>query len=642
MPPLADILLLVSPLLGAALLACLALAAGGAFAARLVGHRTALADGPRPRTPAAGDRLERLALALALGLGLLGQALFLAALAGRFDGGALAAILVLTLVLGRRALQQARRDAAAVLARAGWHRLALGALAAAAVVGPAWLALYPPVAWDDAIYHLPLARSLVEHGRYVFVETLRVPVFPLLAETLFAPALLLGRDSTAHGVALVATFGTALLLLAWARARCGAPARSVAALAWMLAPAVIWIGQPIVVFYSGSAYVEPLLALFATAAALAVERWRSSREPRWLLAAGVFAGWAAATKYLGLYLVAALGLTILWEAARGTRLSAALRFAGAVTLAAGPWYALVWVLAGNPIFPFLPQLFGASEWSGITAVAGSGVSADWQRGALDLVRLGWDLVVARARTNAQPPASPWVIASLPLLLFVGGRQRWTRPWVAMIAGFAFAYLALPRDARYFMFLSPLLTLLLVIALRDLVDAATAWWGAGARWRTRAAVALVVLGVATGPAYALWRVSLLGPPPLSATAIDDHLARRLPLYRALLFRRAQGLDHAPLYALHGERLHAFGGAALLGDWSGPYRYELVLPLLDRPPELARELRQLGAGQLLLPRALLSPEVIAGIAASPPFRQLYADDEGVLLALAPPAGASGAGE
>ena len=628
MSALIDILLLTSPLFFAVLLAALALAAGSALAARLTAGRAA---GEGRLADPASDAPLQLALGVTLGLGVLGQALFLFGLGGRFGAGALVVLVALALVCGRSGLRAARRALTAMLARTRPRQRALGLFVAVALAGPAWLALYPPVAWDDTVYHLPLARSLVEQGRYVFVENLRTPVFPLLGETLFAPALLLGRASTAHGVSLLATAVTALLLVVWGRERCAGALDAKAAWIWALAPAAIWIGQPIVVFYAGSTFIEPLLTLFATAAAVAFERWRRERSAVWLLAAGAFAGWAAATKYLGLYLAAALALAAGWEAGRGARLRAMAIFTGAAALAGGPWYALIWALSGNPLFPFLAPLFGASEWSGITDVVGSGVSFDWMRGGRDLVRLGWDMVVDRARTNQQPPASPLVLVALPLLLYVAWRQRWTRLWVALLAGYAVAFLALPRDARYFMSFSPLLTILLVTALRDLVERAAARSPSGPRRVAAAAIVLLVAGVATGPAYALWRTRLLGPPPVAAAAIDAHLARRLPLYRAMLFRRAHGLERVPLYALHGERLHDFGGAALLGDWSGPQRYGLVLPLLERPEALAGKLRELGAGELLLPRALVPAAVVEAIAGSAEFRELYRDEEGVLLAL-----------
>ncbi|MEO7794260.1 MAG: phospholipid carrier-dependent glycosyltransferase, partial [Thermoanaerobaculia bacterium] len=257
----------------------------------------------------------RLAFAVPLGLGLIAQAFFLVGIAGEFGAGAIGVVALLALIAGVRHRAAAGADVAAVLA-GGWVRRPLfWGLAAGALAGPAWLALYPPVSWDDTIYHLPLARSLVEHGRYLFVGNLRLPVFPLLGETLFAPALLCGRASTAHGVSLVATGATAILLLAWGAGRFADFRRQNGSLRWALAPAAIWIGQPIVVFYAGSSFIEPLLTLFATASILAFERWRDeSKEPgepsdrggrrwAWLLAAGAFAGWAAATKYLGLYLV---------------------------------------------------------------------------------------------------------------------------------------------------------------------------------------------------------------------------------------------------------------------------------------------------------------------------------------------------
>ncbi len=611
-----DIALLLSPLLWAALLGVLALASGGYCASRLA----ASAHEPGLWT----------ALALPLGLGFLAQALLLCGLCGQFGAASMALVAGSALFFGRRWLAVAWREISTPRGRGG--RWVLAGVAAAA---PAWLALYPPVTWDDTIYHLPLARSLLEHGRYLFVDNLRSPVFPMAAETLFAPALLVGRASTAHGVSLLATLATASLLLVWARDRFAGADRSTASVAWVVAPAAIWLGQPIVVFYAGSSFVDPVLALFSTAACVVFERWRRAPASAWLLAAGGFAGWAAATKYLGLYVVAALMLAIGWEAARGTKLRAMAFFGAAAAVAAGPWYAVVWGLSGSPLFPYFSTLFEAGEWSGAAAVARVGFPSTWQQGGLDLLRLSWDLVGDRSRIGFQPPSSPLFVLALPLLLYLGWRRRWARIWIAILGGFLLAFLALPRDARYFMLLSPMLSILLVEACHDLAGRADGTWPAGpARALARSTgIALVVVGLATAPAYSLWRLRITGPPPVSATAIDDFLARRLPLYRALLFRRENGFERVPLYALHGERLHDFGGSALLGDWIGPYRFTRVLPLLDRPELLTRELSAFGAEQLLLPRRLVAAKLVEGIAASPRFRELYRDEEGVLFALVP---------
>ena len=46
------------------------------------------------------------------------------------------------------------------------------------------LALYPPTAFDETLYHLPFAREFVRTGGVPFLPDLRFPVFPQLAEIL--------------------------------------------------------------------------------------------------------------------------------------------------------------------------------------------------------------------------------------------------------------------------------------------------------------------------------------------------------------------------------------------------------------------------------------------------------------------------
>src|SRR5262249_39287377 len=134
---------------------------------------------------------------------------------------------------------------------------------------------------------------------------LRVPVFPQLGELLFAETMLLADDVSTHLVELLSTLTAALLLAGWAR-RSASPAAG-----WLAAGS--WLGSPIVVHRAATGYVEPGLALFATAALYAQERWRQTGSRGWLVLAGVFAGSAGGVKYLGLaaaaivFLLVALG-----------------------------------------------------------------------------------------------------------------------------------------------------------------------------------------------------------------------------------------------------------------------------------------------------------------------------------------------
>ena len=47
-----------------------------------------------------------------------------------------------------------------------------------------WLTLYPPHAFDETVYHLPMAASLGDHGEVRWLDNLRVPVFPQTAEAI--------------------------------------------------------------------------------------------------------------------------------------------------------------------------------------------------------------------------------------------------------------------------------------------------------------------------------------------------------------------------------------------------------------------------------------------------------------------------
>jgi hypothetical protein len=188
--------------------------------------------------------------------------------------------------------------------------------------------------------------------------------------------------------------------------------------------------------------------------------------------------------------------------------------------------------------------------------------------------------------------------------------------------------ALPRDSRYLMWLSPALCLLFALALDDLARRAAPQATA---WTRRAAIALTVGALLGGPLYAAYRWRLVGPPPASASAVEEFLERRLPLYRSLLALREQPDGDANVYAFRGERLHYFAGSRLLGDVSGPHRYDLILPLLDRPRSLAQRLRGFGAHWLLLPLDGIAPSSVEGLRASPDFKLVYQDREAMVFAI-----------
>jgi hypothetical protein len=104
----------------------------------------------------------------------------------------------------------------------------------------------------------------------------------------------------------------------------------------------------------GIFFHDDLLVAFFTVAAVFVAL--RARAPEAWFIVGVLAGGAVATKHLG---VVALGFVfIVWWARKGSwKRFSAMALGSAIAL---PWYIWSWVRLGNPVFPFLPQLFGTS------------------------------------------------------------------------------------------------------------------------------------------------------------------------------------------------------------------------------------------------------------------------------------------
>ncbi|HEX5760206.1 MAG TPA: glycosyltransferase family 39 protein [Thermoanaerobaculia bacterium] len=542
------------------------------------------------------------ALAVAVGLAALAQALLLLGFAGRLAIGPVAALGAAVHALGLGVWREVARRLLEMWRTGGGRRLGLAAALAALAVAPFFVAaLYPPTAFDETLYHLPYARAFARTGSLPFLPELRFPVFPQLGELLFAAMLLLAGDVSAHLVELTAVLATAALLQAWGR-RAASPAAG-----WIAAAA--FLGHPIAAFLAGSAYVEPGLALFGCAAVFAAERWRETGQGRWVAAAGFLAGAAAGTKYLGLFFVAAVGVEVLLAGLRRRTFAPAALFALVACLALAPTYGRIVQHTGNPLFPFFPQVFGSSPWDADQFLG--------ERGGARLATaatLLWDVVFRRDAVGGLPPYSPVLPLAVPLLLWAAAALPPVRRWLLYVAAFL---LLVPTHAHYLFAVLPLFALSLGVACDHLLRRTGA-----APLRRHAPAAACVLLLLPGWAYAAWRVARLGAPPRDGAQREAYLARQLPAYRAVAVLNRLGGESATAYAVHAENMVYLAEGRLLGDWNGPASFARVLRAAGDPEALRRALRRLGATYLLVARGGgFDPATVPGFERR--FVRLYAD-------------------
>lgn len=526
---------------------------------------TVLAAAAGAGTLATGSRYG-LALRSALGLALWAHALFLLAIIGQLRISPILALFVAAIAGGALRVMRASWAAPPFAGggAGGRGRIAGGALFAALFL----LALHPPLAFDETLYHLPFVQALARSGALRFLADMRLPVFPQLQELLCVPLFLLAGDVATHLVPLAEVLIATALLLEWGRRyepRAGALA------------AALLLGSPIVLQAATIGYVDAALMLFVTAGFYCLDRARSEGDGFFALS-GLFFGTACGVKYLGGYFAAA-ALVLAAILARGRRRAAA-TFAVCCLAAALPTTLWLTVTTGNPLFPFLPRLFGWTAWSMTLPPVAP------ETRLLRALRLLWDVTFARERVNFQPPVTPLLAAAVVLLLAAALRDARARCVVFVCAGYLVVFSFLPQDSRY------LLPLLPLVSIAAAVEAAAR--------RPKLAGWLAGLAIAPGVLYAAYRLALVGLPPATAAAREAMLAARIPEYSALV-RAKEGR----IYVCGGEQLKYYAPGQLLGDVTSPYSYERVLAGADGTAAIAKRLSRIDARYFLVAKRVCAP-------------------------------------
>jgi hypothetical protein len=468
-------------------------------------------------TLATGTRFS-LALRSALGLALWAHALFFLALLGQLRIIPILILLVLSLLGLTRGIP--RPSPFCLLLSAFCLLLFLVALA-------------PPLAFDETLYHLPIVRALATSGQLRVLPDVRFAVFPQLHELLCVPMYLLVSDVATHLVSLAELLITAALVFDWGR-RNGALA------------AALLLGSPIVLHLATIAYVDVALMLFVTAGFYCLDRqradggWRMA-DGRWQIAgasairhppsaiysvlSGVFLGTACSVKYLGGYFAVAALLIYLFRDRKRV-----LAFAASCAAAALPTTLWLAITTGDPLYPFL-------------------TTREWFTPSVAPTRLLWDVTFARERINYQPPMTSLLIVMIVIIMVAAIRDVRARIVLMICAGYVAVFAFLPQDSRYLLPLLPLICIAAAMAI-------------GERWRW-----LPWLAAAPGVAYAVYRLTVVGLPPVDREA---WLRKRVPAYAAVM--RA-GNDR--IYACGGEQLKYYARGEFLGDPLGPNSYARIV-------------------------------------------------------------------
>lgn len=217
--------------------------------------------------------------------------------------------------------------------------------------------LAPPTYYDSLVYHLALPAKYLMQDAIEFVPFNHYSHFPQNLELVFGWFLGVSDDVSAQlFCALIAALTGAAV---W---HFGRAYLNISGFRWDV---LLFISAPCVVLLSSETYVDIGLAFWTTLSVVAGLTGIQRSDRRWLLLAGLMGGYATGIKYTGILTPTILSLQVaFWPRERGWRQRTADVLVLGVSAAAVflPWMLKnAWMTGGNPVFPFLPNIFPAQN-----------------------------------------------------------------------------------------------------------------------------------------------------------------------------------------------------------------------------------------------------------------------------------------
>jgi len=465
-----------------------------------------------------------------------------------------------------------------------WLSRGLLAAAGVACLGALLSALAPPTAGDALAYHLELPKRFLLDHRLAFLPLHDNSTYPLLGEMWFLWGLALDGGVAAQLVHWALGLLLALGAVVLATPIIGRP--------WA------WLAGALVVLTPGinNEMTAPMndVALAAMTTLAVAAWWRAAVNDegrRWYLLAGLAGGAALGVKYLAVIFGLAWAGVWLWlivrEPRRRTTLLEGAAIVAVVAMSVGgPWYLRAAWHRGNPVYPFLSEVFAADAGEAPFETLPES-KAPVGRNPMRLAALPWQTTMHPEHFGGRShQLGVLLMAAVPGLLFCR-RLRGLGVLLMVAAGYAVLWALLRQNVR---FLFPIVPLLALAAAWVAIEARR--FPAAPRWITAGAFGLVLVALTVVPLDRARRHLAVA---LGLESREDYLLRCEPSYRAAMI--ANGLM-TPADHLLTEDYRAFYFQGRVTR-ECIYRRETGYDKrLASPAELVGQLRRDGFTHLLL--------------------------------------------
>lgn len=396
-------------------------------------------------------RTARVGIFGAVGLGVLGLFIFLmSAVPFMFPNGAFA----VWALFGIFGLWKLRADLGVRFPSSSVERVLLIVFAVLLLLRlPAALSPSDSTDWDSISHQMAMAKIWLEHGRVDYIPFMHQSNIPATVNMLYCFGLQFGGQFGAKSIAFFYTVFALISVGGLAAHRYGTRAGYWAAIAFVATPVVLW--------ETGSAYVDVAHGLYSGLALVFAALWlfpANGQNPNWLALSGICLGFSLGTKYTGLQFALAIMLVVLGTGMLRRRLAyhgKALMLVGIFAFAIGcPWYIRNVVNTGNPVYPFFYNVFGGGNWSQANADAysaeqksfGIGHSISQLPGSITALALQPDKQINQGTPFGA--IGPLFLLGILWWAFSGRARKFEGALIAMICISLLSWFVLTQQSRY--------------------------------------------------------------------------------------------------------------------------------------------------------------------------------------------------
>ncbi len=468
------------------------------------------------------------------------------------------------------------------------------------------------VAWDAAVHHYAFPKALLFAGGLIDVPEIPFSFYPSLGEMLFTLGLGIGGEFLAGSMTWIYLFP-----LAGAFLSIGGNLGNKRIGLWAL---VLFLGAPLTFQTPSAGVIDLPFFTYCTLALAVLLDARDSLSWRRIILIGLLIGCACATKHLGLLFLPAIIPILIWKMIGTKNGTGRIIGAGAVValyalLVPLPWYIRSDTATGDPLYPFLTNIFAVSGGQEGAFSAQNFARTDYPRSLIGFILYLWHLTMnywdLRPWYLAIHPA--WLALLPPTVIWAfkpmhAERQRSEISHLRMILILAFLVLSInfflaPAFPRY---IFPVWICLSLTSAWCLVEIRRTWPSIG---KPMVPVVLGLMFLVVFGMVAKRTLEVL-PQFISEQARHNAVSQAFPGYETFAWAN-ENLDTDASHILSIDpKIYYLDSRAIIAKPG--YESSLLVPWDSEPSEILANWRQLGVTHFILDTTLISVKHGYGIA------------------------------